>query len=217
MSEELLNIDTDTTNQNVWNISLNISFNSTKNVKMIGKNIHFCGNSKYYYQCTNITIIGHGRIYNESELWTKILNISIPLVKYHPLIIIIELYRKFGIEKTIEYLDGDFSFILFDMNIYGEESLIYIVRDGFGLCPVYQWTNKNATSNHSSSQKKVQFYDNTNTDIIQNQYFFSSSNTITSFENMIMEPILNGTYLQFTHSFKVSANWKFKHAYQYYT
>ena len=202
-------------NKNIWNISLNIPSNTTKNVKMIGKNITFSGNSKYYYQYNNITIIGHGRIYNEYDLWTKILKMSIPLIKIHPLLIVIELYRIFGIEKTIEYLDGDYSFVLFDMNIYGDESLIYVVKDAFGLCPLYQWINKNSI-NHSSSEKKVQFYDSI-TETNQNQYMFSSCNNISPSENMILENITNGTYLQFTHSFKVSAIWKFKHSYQYYT
>lgn len=212
-SNQILNTNQET-NKNIWNISLNISSNAT-NIKMIGKNITFSGNSKYYYQYNNITIVGHGRIYNESDLWTNILKMTIPLVKYHPLLIVIELYKIFGIEKTIEYLDGDYSFVLFDMNIYGDESFIYVVKDAFGLCPLYQWVNKNSV-NHFSSEKKVQFSDST-TDIIQNQYLFSSSNIMNNYENMILEPITNGTYLQFTHSFKVSAIWKFKHMYQYYT
>jgi len=201
-------------NNNAWNISLNIIFQSipATNRKMIGKNIMFYGNIKYHYCYKDITIVGNGRIYNEVFLWTKMLNASsAPLIKLHPLVIVVELYKKFGFEKTLDMLEGEFSFLLFDMNIHGEECVIYIVKDSFGLCPMYQWMNTSTTN----SQKKVQFYNDTVIDT--HQYLFSSSNLIQTTDNMIMEPIQNGTYLMFTHSFKVSAIWKFKNTFHYYT
>jgi asparagine synthetase B (glutamine-hydrolysing) len=111
------------------------------------------------------------------------------------------------IEKTLEYLEGDFSFVLFDMNLYGEETLLYVVRDCLGLCPLYQLVP-------NTNSKKVQFYDD-NVDV--NQYIFSSSVIETPTDNFIYEPMLNGTYSLFTHSFKVSANWKLKNNIRYYT
>ena len=189
----------------IWNISLN---NGSSNQQMIGKNITFSGNTKYFYQYKDTIIVGHGRIYNEQDLWINVLNMNhAPLVKIHPLIIVIELYNKFGFEKTIEYLDGDFSFILFDINLYGDESIIYVAKDPFGLCPLYQWISKNNSS--SPSSKKVQFQDDNEQ---QKQYVFSSSMYINE-----TEPILNGNYHIFTHSFKVSANWKLKKICKYYT
>ena len=197
---------------NIWNISLNSSFkpsSPTKKSKIIGKNISFKGKETYIYQYKDITIIGYGRIYNEYDLWTIILNISPPYLKIHPLMIVIELYRKFGFEKTLEYLEGDFSFLLFDINIYGEEALLYVVRDALGLSPLYQWIP-------NTNSKKVQFYNET-TDINQIQYLFSSAiSTTENIDNLINEPIQNGTYLVFTHSFKVSANWKYKNTVHYY-
>ena len=195
----------------IWNISLNIGSSSSlslsSNQHMIGKNITFSGNTKYIYQYKDTIIVGHGRIYNEQDLWINVLKMNhAPLVKIHPLVIVVELYNKFGFEKTIEYLDGDFSFILFDINLYGDESIIYVVKDPFGLCPLYQWISKNSTS---PSSKKVQFQDDNEQ---QKQYVFSSSMYINE-----IEPILNGNYHIFTHSFKVSANWKLKKICKYYT
>lgn len=202
-------------NKNEWNISLNSSFvststsSSTKKSERIGKNIRFKGKETYIYQYKDITIIGYGRIYNEYDLWTIILNISPPYLKIHPLMVVIELYRKFGFEKTLEYLEGDFSFLLFDINIYGEEALLYVVRDALGLSPLYQWVP-------NTNSKKVQFF-NEATDINQPQYLFSSAiSTTENIDNLINEPIQNGTYLVFTHSFKVSANWKYKNTVHYY-
>lgn len=200
-----------------WNISLNISPNSPKSQQHIGKNIIFNGDSSYYYRYNDIVIIGYGRIYNEPDLWIDILKIPIPLIKTHSLLIVIELYNKFGFEKMMEYLDGDYSFILFDINLYGDESILYVVRDPFGLCPLYQWVSKNTLSPNSNS-KRVQFQ---NDNIEQTIYLFSSSNydyseIIETDSNIQMESISNGTYLIFTHSFKVSANWKFKKSCTYY-
>jgi hypothetical protein len=216
-----------------WNISLNISSfhnnnnnnnNSSNSPKsqqqLIGKNITFHGDSQYLYCSNDVSIIGYGRIYNETDLWIDILKMTIPLVKIHPLLVVIELYTKFGFEKMMEYLDGNFSFILLDMNIYGDESILYIVRDPLGLCPLYQW--KILTS---SSSKRVQFQDDNVNNNEPTIYVFSSLNYIDDTnpfikekekENMIMESIPNGTYFILTHSFKVSANWKFKKTCTYY-
>ena len=190
-----------------WNISLNNCASNT-NHHMIGKNITFHGNTKYIYRYKDTVVIGHGRIYNEQDLWINVLNMNnAPLVKIHPLVIVIELYNKFGFEKTIEYLDGDYSFVLFDINLYGDESIIYVAKDPFGLCPLYQWISTSTTNS-----KKVQFQDDNIEQ--QKQYVFSSSNEAT--ENMMIESIPNGHYHIFTHSFKVSANWKLKKKCKYY-
>lgn len=195
--------------KNIWNIFLNTSvIEQQKNTRTFGKNIWFKGNEKFVYVENDITIIGYGRIYNEYDLWNLILpNTNAKITKKHSLSIVVGLYNKFGIEKTLEYLEGDFSFVLFDMNLYGEESLLYIVRDSLGLCPLYQLVP-------NTNNKKVQFYDE-NVDII-NKYIFSSS-IIENTDDLIYEPIINGSYILFTHSFKVSANWKFKNNIRYYT
>ena len=195
-----------------WNISLNSgSLNSYQ--YMIGKNIMFNGNTKYIYRYKDTVVIGHGRIYNEQDLWINVLNMThAPLIRIHPLVIVIELYNKFGFEKTIEYLDGDFSFVLFDINLYGDESIIYVAKDPFGLCPLYKWISNTSATNTDTS-KKVQFQDD-NIDQ-QKQYVFSSS--IEPTDTMIIEPMNNGNYYIFTHSFKVSANWRLKKICKYYT
>ena len=46
--------------------------------------------------------------------------------------ILIPLYEKFGIEKALEYLDGEFAFILHD----NQENIIYAARDRFGVKPL---------------------------------------------------------------------------------
>jgi hypothetical protein len=188
---------------NIWNISLNNNYGESI---LLGKNIWFSGNDVYMYHNNDITIVGYGRIYNEIDLWNLIRKEPEPKIA-HSLQIVVELYQKIGFEKTLEYLDGDFSFVLFDMNIYGEESLLYIVRDYLGLIPLYQWI--------ANINKKVQFLDDIYNDhTTQNQFVFSSS--ISKQDGIINETVVNGTYMVFTHSFKVSANWKYKNTIHYY-
>lgn len=49
--------------------------------------------------------------------------------------IILHLYPRYGIEKTVEYLRGEFAFSLYDST----EDTMYLVRDRFGIKPLY-WT-----------------------------------------------------------------------------
>ena len=51
--------------------------------------------------------------------------------------VIIHLYLRYGIEQTLQMLDGVFAFVLFDSN----NSNIYVARDPFGVRPLYQLSN----------------------------------------------------------------------------
>lgn len=143
-----------------WQVWLNINVDIHSNFllnsrnKCIGKNIVFNGNPEILFISDNISIIGYGKIYNEPELW-KILNIphyiNIENKNNHSLRIIVELYKKYGFEDMLELIEGDYSFLLLDYNIHGDESWLYVVKDPFGIYPLYYYENLN---NHP---KKVQF------------------------------------------------------------
>lgn len=49
--------------------------------------------------------------------------------------IILHLYRRYGMEKTLDYLRGEFAFALFDKH----QDCLYLARDRFGVKPLY-WT-----------------------------------------------------------------------------
>ncbi len=48
---------------------------------------------------------------------------------------ILHLYPRYGMEKTLDYLRGEFAYALFDK----KEDCLYLVRDRFGVKPLY-WT-----------------------------------------------------------------------------
>lgn len=52
--------------------------------------------------------------------------------------IILHLYPRYGIQKTIEELRGEFAFALYDK----KEDTLFLVRDRFGIKPLY-WTKTN--------------------------------------------------------------------------
>lgn len=49
--------------------------------------------------------------------------------------LVLQMYPHFGIEKTVEQLRGEFAFSIYDR----EEETMYLVRDRFGIKPLY-WT-----------------------------------------------------------------------------
>ena len=103
------------------------------------------------YPDTMIFLIGE--IYN---LQTWISELQLPL-ETSAEDVIIHLYKKYGIEYTLNLLDGVFSFILFDYYYENIISNIYIVKDHFGIIPFYCFTN-NKTILFTSSKTMPDTY-----------------------------------------------------------
>lgn len=74
----------------------------------------------------NAILCCNGEIYNYKELAQEH---GFKLETHSDCEIIIHLYQKFGIEKTCQMLDGEFSFILYDM----EKKELFVARDLLGL------------------------------------------------------------------------------------
>ena len=86
-----------------------------------------------------ITLICNGEIYNYQKLFSYI-NIT-PSTK-SDCEIIIHLYKHYGIEYTLQLLDGVFAFILYDK----QKELLYVARDPYGVRPLYMM-NSNIINN----------------------------------------------------------------------
>lgn len=88
----------------------------------------------YYYENDNIVFVGDYSIYNKEEL----LNLIMPETFDSKTIpeIFIALFKKFG-KEFIKYVDGDYSFVIFDkFNL-----LTFVYRDRIGVRPVYYFSN----------------------------------------------------------------------------
>ncbi len=87
----------------------------------------------------NIMLICNGEIYNYKQLYE---NIGIKAITNSDCEIIIHLYQEFGIEYTLNLLDGVFAFVLIDNNI----NKMFISRDPYGVRPIFQCKNKSANN-----------------------------------------------------------------------
>lgn len=84
-------------------------------------------------QINNIALICNGEIFNYKELFTAL---DIIPCTQSDCEVIVHLYMRYGIERTLELLDGEFSFVLHDHNSETEDK-IYYARDPFGVRPLY--------------------------------------------------------------------------------
>ena len=77
-------------------------------------------------------LICNGEIYNYKKLFDE-MNI-VPKTN-SDCEVIIHLYRKFGIENTVQMLDGVFAFMLYD----NKSDKIYVARDPYGVRPLFKY------------------------------------------------------------------------------
>ena len=145
----------------------------------------------------DIVLICNGEIYNYKELY-KLLDIT-PNTD-SDCEVIIHLYLKFGIEHTLQLLDGVFAFILCDNRLSNTDELtsskLFIARDPFGLRPLYKLTTNDKTfpnyipSIFASEVKMLEGF-------LNNRLDFSYK--ITHFQP--------GTYTEYTLPYIVNPTW----------
>jgi asparagine synthase (glutamine-hydrolysing) len=82
----------------------------------------------------NINLICNGEIYNYKYLYELM---DIKPETDSDCEVIIHLYLRYGIDHTLQMLDGVFAFILFDAT----KSSIFVARDPFGVRPLYKLSN----------------------------------------------------------------------------
>jgi asparagine synthase (glutamine-hydrolysing) len=158
----------------------------------------------------DVSVICNGEIYNYKELYEEMK--IIPKTD-SDCEVIIHLYKKYGIQQTLQLLDGVFSFVLADYSSYSESRKIYIARDPYGVRPLYimESNNKNdiiAVASEVKVLSDIYSYLNktenrSNSPSIQYQ-FEESKNPIQEYEIKQFAP---GTYSKYELTFKVQACW----------
>ena len=81
----------------------------------------------------NITLICNGEIYNYKELYALL---DMKGTSESDCEVIIHLYARFGLEYTLQLLDGVFAFVLHDLRD-DTHPLIHVARDPYGVRPLY--------------------------------------------------------------------------------
>ena len=101
-------------------------------------------NDNYYLIC-NGEIYNHKELQQENEFQTK---------SNSDCEIIIHMYEKYGIEKTIKSLDGVFAFVLYDKS----KNKIFIGRDPYGVRPLFMGKTPNNELLICSEVKPISSY-----------------------------------------------------------
>ena len=84
----------------------------------------------------NITLICNGEIYNYKELYALL---ALTGQTDSDCEVIIHLYARFGLEYTLQLLDGVFAFVLHDLRD-DKHPLLHVARDPYGVRPLYMIT-----------------------------------------------------------------------------
>lgn len=79
-----------------------------------------------------VTMICNGEIFNYIELYYML---GASPTTNSDCEVILHLYKRFGIERTLELLDGEFAFVIIDCS--QEQSILHYARDPFGVRPLY--------------------------------------------------------------------------------
>lgn len=106
------------------------------------------GESNQPFNINGIYLICNGEIYNYASL---ILMHDINMTTKSDCEVIIHLYLKYGIFKTINMLDGEFSFILYDSN----KDIVYAGRDPFGVRPLFYGNSSEYLIGFASEAKSL--------------------------------------------------------------
>jgi asparagine synthase (glutamine-hydrolysing) len=113
------------------------------------------GNQPFEYEDGDrrIMLVANGEIYNYRELIEKY-----GLDTTSDCEVILRLYKDIGIERTVLELDGEFAFVLIDIldiNTPSEKNInIYIVRDRFGVRPLFVGRDASCQNLYFSSELK---------------------------------------------------------------
>ena len=123
----------------------------------------------------NINLICNGEIYNYKELFQKI---NIEPTTSSDCEIIIHLYKRYGIEYTLQLLDGVFAFVLYDDNT------IYIARDPYGVRPLYtMMMDSSLLPSSANKTDDVNSLNNTNEPIIAFASEIKTLNNLFNYHN----------------------------------
>ena len=97
----------------------------------------------------NILLICNGEIYNYKRLYELI---NVKPVSNSDCEIIIHMYQKYGMEYTINALDGVFAFILIDY----ENNKVFAGRDPYGVRPLFYLSNKEVGQSDTWENKNLE-------------------------------------------------------------
>lgn len=170
----------------------------------------------------DIVLICNGEIYNYKELYKEV---NVAPETDSDCEIIIHLYKRYGIEQTLQMLDGVFSFVLLDNSLTDDlTNQMYVARDTYGVCPLYYFKdtknvdkdNGNSNNGNSSNGKSYNGNSYGNQNITNIHGFASELKCLSDIFNILyetnssvsLEQFKPSTYSVFHLSSKVNSLWE---------
>jgi asparagine synthase (glutamine-hydrolysing) len=168
----------------------------------------------------DLILICNGEIYNYKELYQLMDTAESPVVPktQSDCEVILWLYERYGIEHTLQMIDGVFAFALLDQRFQLGESALYIARDPYGVRPLYSihqkskspaWLHDETTIGFASEIKMLKGF------LESNHYERRNYTGVPCAENgkrYMIEHFQPGTYSKYFFSDKVCAEWTLANA-----
>lgn len=120
-------------------------------------------NSNQPIKIKGVSLVCNGEIYNYKELYETM---QITPTTNSDCEVIIHLFLKYGIEQTLNMLDGVFAFILYDSRNVNSDT-VYVARDPIGVRPLYMWNYANSHKDiigFASEMKMLNYFHKYNSD-----------------------------------------------------
>jgi len=171
--------------------------------------------------CINdVILICNGEIYNYKELYEMM---GVKPQTDSDCEVIIHLYIKYGIEQTLQMLDGEFAFSLLDNRCYGGDCKLYVARDQYGVRPLYWINPKNTKQNKLkqsyrfafASEMKVLYGIYTNLSKLTRRERFQNGDVVRH-NKYTIEQFAPGTYMSFIMPFGLHSHWSYKEQITYH-
>ena len=185
-------------------------------------------NTSTVININDIAVVCDGKIYNHTQLFETL---GIEPETDYDYEIIVHLYQRYGIEATLQMLDGSFAFVLSDHRYDGSlDARIYVVRDPFGTKPLFMLRPN--TNNILVQYKKTDgdiYALSSNTEMVT--VMANELNTTEHPDNSqllikgkskkpfyVIESVLPGTYSIFELKFRTLSSWRLvKHQIPYHS
>lgn len=132
----------------------------------------------------DIVLICNGEIYNYKQLYN---DVNVKPTTDSDCEVIIHLYINYGIEQTLNMLDGVYSFVLYDTN--KDKNNVYVARDPFGVRPLYKLYNMNDVDElfniygFASELKCLEYFYNQNTKYYRIEQFEPGTYSVFQYNN----------------------------------
>ena len=132
----------------------------------------------------DIVLICNGEIYNYKQLYN---DVNVKPTTDSDCEVIIHLYINYGIEQTLNMLDGVYSFVLYDTK--KDKNNVYVARDPFGVRPLYKLYNINDLDElfnmygFASDLKCLEYFYNQNTNNYRIEQFEPGTYSVFQYNN----------------------------------